>query len=99
MPTETIHVDSVSSGVSPSSLSSTISSTEPRYSFYRYAHADSSAGSAIIFIYTCPTSSKIKERMIYASSRNSASNLAERAVGLTLAKKVRKEASHPATRG
>ena len=84
-------LESVSSAVSPNSLASRISSTEPRYSFYRHAYNDgasSTANTAIVFIYTCPTSAKIKERMLYASSRQSTLNIAERGVGLTIAKKV-----------
>jgi len=96
VPTETIVVESTTSGIAPSSLASSISATDPRYSFYRYAYTDgatSESKSGIIFIYTCPTSAKIKERMLYASSRHSTYNLAERGVGLTIAKKL--EASDP----
>ena len=43
--------------------------------------------SPVVFIYTCPSTSKIKERMVYASSRSSIISMAEQA-GLTIAKKV-----------
>jgi twinfilin-like protein len=78
------------SGVQTSELASHISSSEPRYSFYK--HSFSGAGgqeSATVFIYTCPTSSKVKDRMLYASSRRSAESLAEKEAGIKLAKKVR----------
>jgi twinfilin-like protein len=77
-----------------SSLSSTISGTEPRYSFYRYAHEYNGVSSApILFIYTCPSGSKIKERMLYAASSRSAQQLAESEAGLVIEKKI--EASSP----
>ena len=76
------------------SLSSTISPSEPRYSFYRYAHTyDGSSSSPVLFIYTCPSGSKIKERMLYAASSRSAQQLAESEAGLTIEKKI--EASSP----
>ena len=43
--------------------------------------------SPVVFIYTCPSTSKIKERMVYASSRSSIISMAEQA-GLKIAKKV-----------
>jgi twinfilin-like protein len=90
--TETVELASTST-TPITTLSSTISSTEPRYSFYRYAHEYNGASSSpILFIYTCPSGSKIKERMLYAASSRSAQQLAESA-GLTIAKKI--EASSP----
>ncbi|TAQ87709.1 hypothetical protein B7494_g3957 [Chlorociboria aeruginascens] len=75
-------------------LSSTISSTEPRYSFYRYSHTHNGVSSApILFIYTCPPGSKIKERMLYAASSRSAVQIAEAEAGLKVEKKV--EAGSP----
>jgi twinfilin-like protein len=77
-----------------SSLSSTISSSEPRYSFYRYTHTyDGTTSSPTLFIYTCPSGSKIKERMLYAASSRSAIQLAEAEAGLKVEKKI--EASSP----
>ncbi|KAM0125154.1 hypothetical protein ACHAP3_009901 [Botrytis cinerea] len=77
-----------------SEISSTISATEPRFSFYRYTHDhNGSTSSPIVFIYTCPSGSKIKERMIYASSSRSAQQLAESEAGLTIEKRL--EAGSP----
>jgi twinfilin-like protein len=91
--TETIELASVTS-TPVSSLSSSISATEPRYSFYRYAHEyDGASLSPILFIYTCPSGSKIKERMLYASSSRSAVQVAEAEAGLQIEKKI--EASSP----
>jgi twinfilin-like protein len=72
-----------------SDISSTISSTEPRYSFYRYTHDyNGSSTSPILFIYTCPSGSKIKERMLYAASSRSAVQVAEAEAGLKVEKKI-----------
>jgi twinfilin-like protein len=83
-----------STNTSISSLSSTISATEPRYSFYRYSHTHNGVESSpILFIYTCPSSSKIKERMLYAASSRSAVEVAQTQAGLKVDKKI--EASNP----
>lgn len=71
------------SGVDPNSVQSHISSSVPRYSYYYYPDSD-----AIIFAYTCPSGASIKERMVYASSRNNAYYLAVDN-GLQVSKKVR----------
>jgi twinfilin len=86
---ETIQLAGVDS-VSTSSLSSTISCTEPRFSFfkYNYTSSDGSSLSPTVFIYTCPTASKIKERMVYASSRSWAVKIAEDEAGLIVEKKL-----------
>ena len=67
--TETIELASTSTA-SPSSLSSSISESEPRYTFFKYTHdLSGSSESPVVFIYTCPSASKIKERMVYASTK------------------------------
>ncbi|RDW59691.1 twinfilin-1 [Coleophoma cylindrospora] len=86
--TETMELAS-STDTPISSLSSTISATEPRYSFYRYTHDfNGTTSSPILFIYTCPSGSKIKERMLYAASSRSAQQVAETEAGLKIAKKI-----------
>jgi twinfilin-like protein len=78
------------SSISTSDLASHISSSEPRYSVYKHSYSGASGPeTATIFIYTCPTATKVKERMVYASSRRSAEALAEQEAGLKLDKKVR----------
>ena len=67
------------------SLSSAISETDPRYSFFRYEIQEQSP---IIFIYTCPPGSRIKERMVYASFRAGVVALAQKEAGLDIAKRV-----------
>ena len=71
-------------------LASAISQTAPRYSFFRYEHThDGQQQTPTIFVYTCPASSKPKERMLYSCMKRNMISLAEGA-GLTLDKKVRR---------
>ncbi|KAF4638050.1 hypothetical protein G7Y89_g7 [Cudoniella acicularis] len=91
--TETMELASVTS-TPIASLSTTISSTEPRYSFYRFTHShNGETTSPILFIYTCPSGSKIKERMLYAASSRSAVQVADTEAGIKVEKKI--EASSP----
>lgn len=88
VPTETLQLASESSA-SPATLATEIPGTEPRYAFYRH---DDPEGS-IVFISTCPSGSKIKERMVYAASRTSVITLAQTEGGLKVAKRI--EATNP----
>ncbi|TKX27338.1 cofilin/tropomyosin-type actin-binding protein [Elsinoe australis] len=92
VPNETLQVDKVQSGISAASLKDSISHDEPRYSFFTYTPPGESEAK-IIFLYTCPSGSKIKERMVYASSRISVVKMAENELGLTIAKRL--EGSSP----
>ncbi|MCJ1337379.1 Twinfilin-1 [Bachmanniomyces sp. S44760] len=75
-------------------LASAISDTEPRYSFFRYTHEhEGQESSPIIFIYTCPSTSKVKERMMYASSNKGVQAIATNEAGLEIGKRM--EASSP----
>ncbi|OBT58935.1 hypothetical protein VE04_00858 [Pseudogymnoascus sp. 24MN13] len=91
---ETIELASTSSATLPE-LSTVISSTEPRFSFFNHSHdvPNGSPSTSIIFIYTCPGASKIKERMLYASSRQGVIAVAEKGAALKVVKKI--EASDP----
>jgi twinfilin-like protein len=82
VPTETLKLAAAESGVDAESVQKHIPSSSPRYTFYHYPDSD-----AVIFIYTCPSGSSIRERMLYASSRNHALQVAE-AQGLKVSKKV-----------
>ena len=82
IPTEKIVLADSKSGVEPNSVATHISSSSPRYSFYHYPGSD-----VVIFVYTCPTGSSIKERMLHASSRRNAITVAEQE-GLKIEKKV-----------
>ena len=83
IPRETFVLAGVENGTVPSSVESHISPSSPRYTFYHYPDTD-----VVIFVYTCPSGSSIKERMLYASSRMYALQLAEDQ-GLKISKKVR----------
>ncbi|KAI4178727.1 MAG: hypothetical protein L6R41_008253, partial [Letrouitia leprolyta] len=75
-------------------LMSKISDTEPRYSFFRLMHElDGKEESSIIFIYTCPGGSKVKERMVYASFKKLVMDTASSEGGFEVAKRL--EASSP----
>ncbi|KAL8672285.1 MAG: hypothetical protein Q9168_003256 [Polycauliona sp. 1 TL-2023] len=91
--TETVTLAGVE-GTDIQGLSTAISDTEPRYSFFRYTHeVDGLQTSSIIFIYTCPAGSKVKERMVYASFKRVVMDTASAQAGVEIAKKL--EASSP----
>ncbi|KAL4892320.1 putative actin monomer binding protein [Aspergillus ambiguus] len=87
IPRETLTLAAAESGVEPSAVQDHISGASPRYTFYHYPGSE-----AVIFVYTCPSGSSIKERMLYASSRMSALELAQ-GQGVKVSKKI--EASAP----
>ncbi|KAG9229216.1 hypothetical protein BJ875DRAFT_446166 [Amylocarpus encephaloides] len=88
IPAEKMELASVTS-TPVSSLSTTISSSAPRFSFYRFTHEhNEETQSPILFIYTCPSGSKVKERMLYAASSRSAQQLAESEAGLKINKRI-----------
>ena len=71
-------------------MSTTISAEHPRYSFFRYQHDFEGRPEApVLFFYTCPSESKIKERMLYATAKGVLVQTAETEAGVTVAKKVR----------
>ncbi|CAI7661771.1 hypothetical protein N7533_006154 [Penicillium manginii] len=82
IPTEKIVLADSQSGVEAGAVATHISSTSPRYSFYHYPGSD-----VVVFVYTCPSGSSIKERMLHASSRRNAIAVAE-GEGLKIEKKI-----------
>lgn len=82
IPRETFTLETLQPKVDAGSVSSHISPSSPRYTFYHYPGSE-----ALIFIYTCPSNSSIKERMLYASSRRHAIDIAENE-GLKIHKKI-----------
>ncbi|KAF1833495.1 actin depolymerizing protein [Decorospora gaudefroyi] len=86
--TETLQLVS-ESVATPSGIASAVDATEPRYVFYRHDDADAS----IVFISTCPSGAKIRERMLYAASRGNVLGLAQTEGGLKVVKKL--EATNP----
>lgn len=73
-------------------LAGAISDEAPRYAFYRYKHSvpdgDAEVQSPLVFIYTCPSGSKVRERMVFASSKEGLVAAARTDIGLDIAKKV-----------
>ena len=70
-------------------LATAISAIGPRYSFFIYPHSVGGVqDSSLIFIYTCPPDSKVKERMLYAASKRALMTGAESDIGLQITKKV-----------
>ncbi|KAF0320909.1 ptk9 protein tyrosine kinase 9 [Colletotrichum asianum] len=91
-------VELVPSSESPSSiteLTQTISSTEPRFTFYRFTHTHNGAESSpLLFIYTCPVTpgnKAIKNRMLYPLMKRAVLEIATGEAGLTLDKKLEVE--------
>ncbi|KAL2000327.1 hypothetical protein VTN02DRAFT_3267 [Thermoascus thermophilus] len=82
IPTETIKLAESESSIAPGAVAGKISESSPRYTFYHYPDTD-----AVIFIYTCPSKSSIKERMLYASTRRVAIEVGE-SEGIKVSKKV-----------
>lgn len=88
VPRETIEYLGKST-IAPEGFADAVSDKEPRYSFFRYQYkVEGKEEVPIVFIYTCPTESKVKERMIYATSRLGITRIVEREAGLEVAKKV-----------
>jgi len=82
IPAETLTLALTESNVTPASVAGRIPESKPRYTFYRYPNSD-----ALFFIYTCPSGSSIKERMVYASCRAGVLIFAA-AQGLTVSQRI-----------
>ncbi|KAK7985144.1 actin depolymerizing protein [Apiospora saccharicola] len=75
-------------------LVSTISSTEPRFTFWRYTHSHQGVESnPILFFYTCPAAAgkSIKFRMMYPLMKRAVLAVAEGEAGLQIEKKFEVE--------
>lgn len=73
-------------------LAQSISATEPRFTFFRFAHehGGNHQGSPLLFFYTCPAtagSRAIKFRMMYPLMKRAVLDVAEGQAGLVLEKK------------
>ncbi|KLU90297.1 hypothetical protein MAPG_09261 [Magnaporthiopsis poae ATCC 64411] len=97
--TETVELVPSSSS-SPSSiadLSTTISATEPRFTFYRFTHTHAGTTSdPVLFFYTCPASPdgarvSIKFRMMYPLMKRAVLAAAEQECGLVCEKRFEVE--------
>jgi len=67
VPSETLILLSSKSDVNPDAVTGHIPSDRPSYTFYSVSSTVATPGA--IFIYVCPGTSKVKERMVHASSR------------------------------
>ncbi|KAF5661940.1 ptk9 tyrosine kinase 9 [Fusarium heterosporum] len=91
-------VELVPEAPTPSSISeltSVISSSEPRFTFYRFTHThNGTESSPVLFFYTCPATAgnkSIKFRMMYPLMKRSVLEAAEKEAGLKLEKKFEVE--------
>lgn len=66
MSSETLELLQRNERVQPADFLAAIPADRPTYSFYRYPGTND-----VVFVYTCPGGSKVKERMVYASARAS----------------------------
>ncbi|KAF9963142.1 Twinfilin-1, partial [Modicella reniformis] len=61
----------------------------PRFNFFAYEHShNGTTHDSLVFIYTCPGKSKIRERMLYASSKGGVLEAAKSEAGLDVDKKL-----------
>ncbi|KAI8889631.1 actin depolymerizing protein [Backusella circina FSU 941] len=81
---EKVDLDNVAN-VETKELAKTISSNAPRFTFYIFEQ--SNGIESLIFIYTCPSTSKIRERMLYSASKLNVISGAEEEVSLKVIKK------------
>lgn len=70
-------------------LASVISATEPQYSLFRYRiKLEDTEKTPLIFIYTCPSGLKVKERMLYSLMKQGFLSAVNSDFGLEVSKKV-----------
>ena len=79
---ETLILLSSAPCLDPDEVTHSIPPDKPSYTFYHYPTTN-----AVVFIYACPASSKVKERMLYASSRSSVLDAA-RGEGVEIGKRL-----------
>ncbi|KAM0324437.1 hypothetical protein ACHAQA_008219 [Verticillium albo-atrum] len=98
---DTESVELVPSTESPTSiaeLTQAISTTEPRFTIFRYTHTHNGVESSpVLFFYTCPVNSgrpghkAIKDRMLYPLMKRAVVTIASSEAGLELVKKYEVE--------
>ncbi|ORZ06951.1 hypothetical protein BCR42DRAFT_426783 [Absidia repens] len=90
---EIIELDNAST-VDVKNIKNRIESNAPRFTFYVLEHQhQGESKEAIVFIYTCPPSSKIREKMLYSSSKANVIAGATKEADITILKKF--ETSDP----
>ncbi|KAF7846034.1 hypothetical protein BT93_L5514 [Corymbia citriodora subsp. variegata] len=72
MASETLDLLTLTGTIDGSAFLTGIPAAQPSYAFYRYPQTEET-----IFIYTCPSASKIRERMTYASAKTGVLNIAQ----------------------
>ncbi|KAF9354981.1 hypothetical protein BGX26_007142 [Mortierella sp. AD094] len=66
-----------------------IDEESPRFTFFAYEHThNGKAHDSLVFMYTCPSKSKIRERMLYSSCRAGVLQAAKDDAGLDVEKKL-----------
>ncbi|KAF9109988.1 hypothetical protein BGX27_006902 [Mortierella sp. AM989] len=66
-----------------------IDEESPRFTFFAYEHThNGKAHDSLVFMYTCPSKSKIRERMLYSSCRAGVLQAAKDDAGLEVGKKL-----------
>lgn len=77
------------------SISGLLAPNEPRFTFFRYDHTHESEDfSSTLFVYSCPTKSPVKLRMLYSSVKAVVNGQAE-AAGITIERSGKLEINEP----
>lgn len=88
MPEEAIELVETSE-TDAAGLSAKLSEEEPRFTFFRYRREiEAREDGDVVFIYTCPPRSNVKERMVYACSVRGVLHAANKEAGLEITKRV-----------
>ena len=86
--TETVELITTSQAVFARELGGEIPKDVPRFSLFRFDHEHAGAAvSSVVFIYSCPTGAKIKEKMMYSTVKAVVIDVCEKA-GVSVATKV-----------
>lgn len=86
---ETIVLDQSQNDADAASIGSILPSNEPRYLFFGYRHEhDGNNINSIFFVYHCPIQSKIKNRMVYSSTKQHMVSTAASDFGITVEKSI-----------
>ncbi|KAF9375246.1 Twinfilin-2 [Podila verticillata] len=77
------------SKITANQVNKNIDGDAPRFTFFAYEHTHSGTEhDTLVFMYTCPSKSKIRERMLYSSCRAGVLQAAKDEAGLNVDKKL-----------
>ncbi|KAG0321753.1 Toll-like receptor 9 [Podila horticola] len=77
------------SKITADQVNKNIDGDAPRFTFFAYEHTHSGTEhDTLVFMYTCPSKSKIRERMLYSSCRSGVLQAAKDEAGLNVDKKL-----------